>query len=147
MLESPREVKMRTAVSIYIENSKEAVQLYLKAFGLELGYHVLNDDGSYYHSELYKEGKEMLSVIEAKGGKREHTTQISMIMDSKEEVRHAFESLREGSTVKLEPTELPWSPLGAVLTDRFGVWWYITAPQYQPDDSFDPKTYKMESLG
>ena len=38
---------MRTGIGIYVKNSAEAVDLYKAAFGLELGYHVKNPDGSY----------------------------------------------------------------------------------------------------
>ena len=56
-------------VGIYVKNSPKAVELYKSAFGLELGYHVLNDDGTYYHSELTKDGEEFCSVVEAKDAK------------------------------------------------------------------------------
>ena len=36
-------------VGIYVEDSPGAVELYCKAFGLELGYHVKNRDGTYYN--------------------------------------------------------------------------------------------------
>jgi len=35
---------MGFSVGLYVKNSVEAVELYKAVFGLELGYHVLNDD-------------------------------------------------------------------------------------------------------
>ena len=56
---------MSLGIGIYANNSKEAVELYCNAFGLELGYHVLTDDGNYFHSELLKDGSPVLAVAEA----------------------------------------------------------------------------------
>jgi len=76
---------------LYVKNSVEAVELYQDVFGLELGYHVKNPDGSYFHSELYKEGKEMLSVVEAKGNSAvEHTVQLGVTLASEAEVQRAY---------------------------------------------------------
>ncbi len=130
---------MRAGIGIYVKNSAAAVALYLEAFGLELGYHVKNPDGSYYHSELWYEGTEILDVIES--NKTEFTNnmvQVSMILDDAAAVQHAYDLLREGGTVETPIGPLPWSPCAAVLRDRFGVWWYISAPQHYPDESFDP---------
>lgn len=35
-------------VGLYVKNSPKAVELYKKAFGLELGYHVMNGDNTYF---------------------------------------------------------------------------------------------------
>ena len=39
-------------VGIYVKNSPAAIALYQSAFDAELGYHVLNEDGTYFHSSL-----------------------------------------------------------------------------------------------
>lgn len=51
---------MEIDFGIYVKNSAEAVELYKEAFRLELGYHVKNPDGSYFHSELM--AKDSLSL-------------------------------------------------------------------------------------
>lgn len=38
---------MTLGVGIYVKDSPKAVEMYKSAFGLELGYHVLNDDNTY----------------------------------------------------------------------------------------------------
>ena len=56
-------------VGLYVKGRMEAVSLYCEAFGMELGYHVIRQDGrGYYHSELNRNGEPALSVVEA-----EHT--------------------------------------------------------------------------
>lgn len=36
-------------VGIYVKDSPKSVEMYKSAFGLEFGYHVLNDDNTYFH--------------------------------------------------------------------------------------------------
>lgn len=130
---------MRIGTGIYVKDSVAAVELYRKAFGLELGYHVLNADGTYFHSELNRDGQEIFSVVEAAEDKpANHTVQISVILDSEAEVHKAYELLREGGVVETPIGPMPWSPCAAVVLDRFGVWWYITAPQHYPAPDYDP---------
>ena len=130
---------MRTGIGIYVKNSAEAVELYQRAFGLELGYHVKNADGSYYHAELWRDGAEILDVVEADcPSPRDDIVQVYMILDGKDEVQNAFDQLRVGGTVLTPLGPLPWSPWAAALKDRFGVWWYISMPQHYPGEDFDP---------
>lgn len=130
---------MKAGIGLYVKNSAEAVELYKEAFGLELGYHVKNADGSYYHSELYRDGEEVLSVVESKDSDHfDNVVQVGIILDNEAEVRKAFGLLSDGGTVQMPVAELPWSPCAAVLRDRFGVWWYISVLQHRPDESFDP---------
>ncbi len=56
---------MGFSIGVYVKNSAKAVELYQQVFGLELGYHVMNPDGSYFHSELYRNGECFISVVEA----------------------------------------------------------------------------------
>ena len=126
--------------TIYVKNSAEAVLLYQKTFGLELGYHVKNSDGSYYHSELYSDGHPVLCVAESKEAASENNIVcLGLTLESEQAVRRAYELLCSDGRVKLELTSLPWSPCCAEVVDRFGVWWYITAPQHRPPDDFTPE--------
>ncbi len=130
---------MKTGIGLYVSNSAEAVPLYCAAFGLELGYHVKNADGSFYHSELCHGGEELFDVIETPQKElHDNIVQVNMILDSEDDVKRAFELLRDGGIVEMPIGPLPWSPCAAALTDRFGVWWYISAPQHYPGDDFDP---------
>lgn len=129
---------MNLGVGLYVKNSPEAVELYKAAFGLELGYHVLNDDGTYFHSELMKDGSEVVSVVEADYHIDENPVQLGFTFDTREELEKAFNLLKEGGKVKFDICTLPWSPCAAEIVDRFGIDWYLTLPQYRPDDDFTP---------
>ena len=129
---------MNIGIGLYVKNSVEAVELYKKAFCLDLGYHVKNPDGTYFHSELYKNGKEFLSVVEAPNGNiGEYTVQLGVTFADEAEVRKAYALLSEGGTIKTPIGPLPWSPCAADVIDKFGVWWYITVPQHRPPDDYD----------
>lgn len=126
-------------MGLYVKNSVEAVELYKEVFGLELGYHVKNPDGTYFHSELYKDGQEFLSVVESSNNyMEENIAQLGVSFDSEAAVEKAYALLSKGGTIKTPLGPLPWSPCAADVIDRFGVWWYITAPQHYPPDDYDP---------
>lgn len=131
---------MKTGIGIYIKNSAEAVDFYLKTFELELGYHVKNDDGSYYHSELCKDGNTLFCVVEGKGSDKESLVQLCLEFPYAEDVKRIYEAFcNDGASIDLEIGELPWSPCAASVIDRFGVWWYFSSASHLPDESFDPK--------
>ncbi len=130
---------MKIGYGLHVKNSVSAVELYKKVFGLELGYHVKNPDGTYFHSELYKDGVELLNVIESpNGGGTEHTVQLGVTLANKAEVEKAYALLSAEGIVKTPIGPLPWSPCSAEVIDKFGVWWYLTAPQHHPPEDFDP---------
>lgn len=130
---------MKIGHGLYVKNSVDAVELYKKVFGLELGYHVKNPDGTYFHSELYKDGEEILDVIESPNGDiKEHTVQLAATLANESEVQRAYVLLSEDGTIKIPIGPLPWSPCAADVIDKFGVWWYITAPQHHPHGDYDP---------
>lgn len=128
-------------VGIYVKDSPGAVELYCKAFGLELGYHVKNQDGTYYHSELLREGRPFCSVVEA--GEPKHTegnpVELGVSFRTREELDRALEALREGGNVTMGPGELPWSPWAANVTDRFGINWFLSLPQHRPAEDWTPE--------
>ena len=127
-------------IGLYVTGSREAVELYCDAFGLELGYHVLRQDGKgYYHSELMKDGEPALSVVEAEHTPGHNPVQLGFTFDSRNELNRAYELLRQDGEVEMEPQELPWSPWAACLRDRFGVRWFLSLPQHQPGEDFVPE--------
>ena len=128
-------------VGFFVKNSPKAVEMYKSAFGLELGYHVLNDDNTYYHSELMKDGNEFCSVVESKeptnNGK--NPIQLDYTFKTRDELEHALSVLKVGGTVEMDICELPWSPCAAIVTDCFGVNWYLTLQQHKPSDDWTPE--------
>jgi len=132
-------------VGLYVKNSAEAVPFYMDVFDLELGYHVKNKDGSFFHSELIRNGEEVLSVVESKDQDlRDNIVNLGFTFPDKKSLWIAYKKLAEGGTVQMEPQALPWSPYAAQITDRFGVWWYLSCPQHRPDEDFDPEVYEQE---
>lgn len=131
---------MSIGIGVYAKNSKETVKLYCDTFGLELGYHVLNDDGNYFHSELMKDGEPFIAVAESNdenlpnGVNFSYTNPVELgyTASSEEEFHRVFTALKEGGKVVIDITSFPWSPLAAVVMDPYGVRWYITLPQHRP---------------
>lgn len=128
---------MEIGIGLYVEGSREAAETYMQAFGLELGYHVLNVDGTFFHSELLKDGKAFLSVVESEKAAK-GPVELGVTFSSRDELEGAYRILSEGGTVSMPLGELPWSPLAAVVTDRFGVTWFLTLPQHRPPEGFVP---------
>lgn len=128
-------------IGIYVKYSPEAVALYQAAFGLELGYHVLNKDGTYFHSELLRGGEPFCSVVEAKEDTfaQRHPIELGVDFTSRAALEKAFSLLAEGGRVDMEIGELPWSPCAAIVTDRFGVRWFLSLPQHKPADDWSPE--------
>ena len=130
---------MRIGIGLYVKDSAAAAELYQEAFGLTLGYHVKNPDGSFYHAELCRDGAEILDVVESpETDARDNVVQVNLILDDEAAVKRAFAVLCVGGTVEAPVGPLPWSPCAATLKDRFGVWWYLSVPQHQPGADFDP---------
>lgn len=130
---------MTVGVSICIRHSAEAIKLYCQAFGLELGYHVLNEDGTFFHSELLKNGEEALSVVEEhRDVIMDNPVMLGFPFDTREELEQAFHILKETGTVKMDICELPWSPCAAEVIDCYGIRWYLTLSQHRPAEDFSP---------
>jgi PhnB protein len=131
-------IKMEIGIQVYAKGSGEAVEFYKKAFGAELGYHVLNPDGGYFHAELTINGKPFLAVSEI--GEDFNTEVVpkypnmnfGVILDNTEAVRQAYSILSDGAATKTALRALPWSDLCADVVDRFGVYWYLSVPQHRP---------------
>lgn len=131
---------MNVGVGIYVKNSAKAVEFYTKALGLELGYHVKNEDGSFYHSELCKDGKQIISVVEGDESKDQCIVQLGIEFDTPDEVKHVFDLFcADGAKIDMPLGELPWTPCAASVRDKFGVWWYFSAQSHYPAEDFVPK--------
>lgn len=120
----------RSMMQVYVKGSREAVELYLKAFGATLGYHVTSPDGTFYHSELDICGQ-VLAVSEANDGMEERVTGNTMQFclhygeGNENLVKQAYEVLQEGSKLLFPLGPCEFSPLCADFIDRFGVRWCL----------------------
>lgn len=128
-------------IGIYVKNSPKAIELYKAAFGLELGYHVLNNDGTYFHSELMKNGEAFCSVVEAKQDTYtdRHPIELGVTFCTRNELETAFTILSNGGEIELDICELPWSPCAAIVIDCFGVKWFLSEPQHKPAEDWKPE--------
>ncbi len=129
-------------IGISVKDSPSAIALYQAAFGLELGYHVLNRDGTYFHSELSRQGEPFCSVVEARQDTytQQQPVELGVTFDTRAALEHAFDLLAEGGRVELPICELPWSPCAAIVYDRYGVRWFLSLPQHKPANDWTPES-------
>lgn len=66
--------------------------------------------------------------------------ELGYTFQTRNDLEHAFSVLKAEGTVELDICELPWSPCAAIVTDCFGVTWYLTLPQHKPSDDGTPET-------
>lgn len=134
-------------IGLYVNNSIEAVRMYQDAFGLTLGYHVLNDDGTFFHSELDKDGQTMLSVVQSSDPvAKNNPVQLGYTFSDKKELIHAYEVLKKDGIVTMDLCELPWSPCAVEIVDQFGVRWFLSLPQHRPDENFSPNNFTQDGI-
>ena len=62
-----------------------------------------------------------------------------MPFNTRDELEQAFAILSDGGKVELDICELPWSPCAAIVTDCFGVKWFLSLPQHRPADDWKPE--------
>ena len=128
---------MKLGATLYIHNTLEAAERYQRAFGLTLGYHAFNPDGSYLHASLCREGQEVFAISESRNDAlvnllrradiraNRPIANLGLDFPTEEDVRHAFEMLARDGTVTLPLQSLPWCPLAGEVVDKYGVYWYI----------------------
>lgn len=128
---------MNLGMTLYVKNSLEAVEVYQKAFGLTLKEYAKFPDGTYLHAPLYKEDKEIFAICEADCGdlvKAIHSAASNKIVpiashginfDSEEELRNAYDILKEDGVVIRPLGSLPWDKCSADIVDKYGVCWYL----------------------
>ena len=132
---------MQLGATLYIHNTQEAAALYQQAFGLTLGYSVLNPDGSYLHASLCRDGQEIFAVSESRNDAlvsllrsadirtNRPIANLGLDFPTEAKVRHAFALLAKEGTVTLPLQALPWCPLAGEVVDKYGVYWYIYLKQ------------------
>ncbi len=132
---------MNLGATLYVRNSVEAVKFYMEAFGMTLGYHAKNEDGSFLHAELLKGGDSIFAVsenseeeiVQSMLASQRPTMSYGINLDNDEELEHAYKNLAKGGHVLRGPGSLPWSPRSVDLVDRYGVCWYLYVSQHRPD--------------
>ena len=142
---------MQTMMSVYVNGSDEAIALYQKAFGAELGYTIPSEEGDckYYHAELNIHGQH-LAIAEAKHVLKFYERLISPSEEAvrlfsqtervagntmqfciyfgkgeADKIKRAYEILREGSVTLVGPGPLGENPCFVDFIDKFGIRWCL----------------------
>jgi PhnB protein len=126
----------RSILQIYVKGSDEAFEFYKKAFGAEIGYQDVDENGVVIHRELNVCGQ-AIAIGEAKdttraGGEKRITGNtmqfcIQFGEGNEDKVKKAYNTLREGSEIITPFGELIFCPCGVELIDKYGVWWCLFA--------------------
>ena len=99
---------------------EEAIAQYVKAFGAKVSevipYPEEENKRGVIHSEIFIHGQRGMMNDEAIG----HPDMI-VIYDTKEELMHSYEILKEGGRVTAPMLETDYSPCVVGLRDRFGI--------------------------
>ncbi len=132
---------MNLGATLYVKNSVEAVDFYIEAFGMTLGYNARNSDGSFLHAELLRGEQSIFAVsenddeeiVKSMLASQRPTMSYGINLDNDGELEHAYKTLVEGGHILRELGSLPWSPSSADIVDKYGVCWYIYVSQHRPD--------------
>lgn len=132
---------MILGATLYLKNSVDAVNFYQKAFNMTLGYNVKNEDGSFLHAELMKDGNCVFAVsdfideeiIKAMLSTKKPTMSYEINFANDKELTSAYSILVDGGRVLRPLGPLPWTPCSADIVDKYGVYWYIYVSQHKPD--------------
>lgn len=124
---------MKISSQVYVKGSIEAVEVYCKAFGAQIGFHIKDEaKNAYAHCELLVDGRLFMAVSEAPkdcdiSPKRRWQTMAFNVYDmgSEEAVRNAYNVLRDGGAVIDPLGPCDWNPYCSNLIDKFGVFWWI----------------------
>ena len=132
---------MNLGATLYVKNSVEAVEFYIEAFRMTLGYNAKNSDGSFLHAELLKGEASIFAVSENNDeeivrsmlASKRPTMSYGINLDNDDELNHAYKILAESGHILRELGSLPWSSCSADIVDKYGVCWYIYVSQHRPD--------------
>lgn len=132
---------MVLGATLYVVNSNEAVEFYCDAFKMMIGYNAKNENGTYLHAELEKNGNSIFAVSESNDftiknimvNSRTPTMSLGINFDNDEELKYAYNQLIINGHIIRPLGSLPWSPCAADVVDKYGVCWYIYVSQHKPD--------------
>lgn len=117
----------RSMMQVFVKGSKEALELYRKAFDAEVLCTYPDDNGGYMHSELDVYGQ-VIAISEINEDVIPGNTMMFCFEFGEggdKKVKKAYEVLKNGATVNNPPEACDYSPCQCVLTDKFGVTWCL----------------------
>ena len=118
----------RSAMQVFVKRSDKALEFYQKAFDTKALCAYYNSDGMIMHAEIDIYGQIMMISEQTEENAVTGNTMMFCLHfgEGKENiVKKIYDVLKDGakSVSPLEPCD--YSPLHAVLVDKFGVWWCI----------------------
>lgn len=106
------------------EDRIKAFELYQKAFGAIKTWEAGNaPDGNDIHIGMQING---FPVMLGPGGEKnaEHIVTVELMFDNEDDLRRAYDILKEeGCNYSIG--SYPWAPVGALVTDKYGVTWWL----------------------
>lgn len=117
----------RSMMQVYVKGSVEAVELYRAAFDADVLCTYPDENGGYMHSELNAHGQ-VIAVSEIAEDVIAGNTMMFCFhfgAGGEENVRKAYEVLKEGARSHTPIGPCDYSPCQFTLTDRFGVCWCV----------------------
>ncbi len=119
----------RSLMQVYVSGSKDALDLYQRAFDVVAGEVIENSDGSLLHAEL-DIGQQILALSEvedSESGVTGNTMQFCLHYGEENEdaFATAYEMLKEKAHVLIPLGPCDFSPQFVDLIDRFGVRWCL----------------------
>jgi len=126
-----------TQGSVLVDDIEEAKRFYKETFGFTDVFHhgmdMLEFNGAlFFHMfEVSAERAEEYRDFMLKNSDKP-IIYGALELDAEEDVRRVFESVSRDAKVKEPIGTRPWSPCCAEMVDKYGVSWYITAPEAAP---------------
>lgn len=117
----------RSMMQVYVKGSKEALELYRKAFCADVLCTYPDENGGYMHAELNAWGQ-VIAIFEiTEEVKSGNTMQFCFDFGEggADKVRTAYEVLKQDAISFTPIGKCDYSPCQFVLTDKFGVCWCI----------------------
>ena len=118
---------MGMVFQVYINGTISEVEFYKRAFVAQLGRTGKNEDGTYMHAEIIKDGKCIMYLSEKADSIIGNSMQFCLTFNgNKSAVEVAYNVLSKDCRETGMPLgNFPWGSYGASLVDKYGVDWYI----------------------
>lgn len=117
----------RSMMQVFVKESREALELYTKAFDGEVLCAYPDGKGGYMHAELKAYGQ-VIAVSEIAGEVLTGNTMMFCFEfgeGGENFIKKAYEVLKTGAKIENPPGKCDYSPCQCVLTDKFGVTWCL----------------------
>ena len=123
---------MRAKFMAYIDGTMEALDFYCKAFNgtTQNVFKNADDDVYYAHAEIVIGEQAILGISEKTHYDMEFTSGNSMqfwlLFDDEQQLKSAFDVLKEDAEVRCPPSPGGWCAVLADLTDKYGIDWLMS---------------------